>query len=305
MPNTPCAVRVQSDDPSPAWVAGVAVYIYNPNSIVLVTSGTTDGTGTAAFLLPDGPYDVRFYKQGVSILPSQPQRIVVDHTQVGNTFIVTGHVTSMPFSTDPLRCRITGTVLGPDGAPVKEVKISFIPAPDLVVINTNVLAPQLPMHLESDDNGYFDFTLLRSVNYLGYMTNVDTFFEKNPTELDVRVPNLASLGLNDLLFPLPLGATFSVSSITLPLVAGPNSTVFVSMPMSDGSTRTDLPPWVGITPSSTDGTIVDSVLIKGQLTLTPRKVGTTTLTYLRSISSDAIFNPVPAFTSGSLVVTVV
>jgi len=302
---TLCAIKVQSNDPSPLWVSGVVVQIYAANTTTLVTSGVTDVNGQAAFLLPDASYDVRFYKQGVSILPKQPQRIVVDFgSLVGNTFIATGHVTALPESIDPVLCRISGYVRGPDGSFLKGMKLAFLPASDLNVIGGNVVHPQLPMHISSDEDGYFDFTLLRGLQYAGYITQVDKLIDVQPLELDIRVPDLPALPLDALLFPLPVSAVFSVPTITLPVGGLPDSSVLLTVTYSDGSQRTTPPPWTGLKINNTDDTIVTPTILGNAINLLPLKAGVNTITLSRTITSKAVWNPAPDFSSGSLVVTV-
>ncbi len=302
--STPVTLSLVSDDPSPVAIPGATVQIYLANSLTIVTTGTTDSDGEAAFSLPDASYDVRFYLLGMSILPKQPQRIVVDHS-LGNVFTVTGHLSVLAESTNPALCRITGTMLGPDGSPVAEAKISFVPTSEIIVIGQRPLIPQMSIHFYSDENGLFDFTLLRGVNYKGYITLVDQIDLQCPLELDIRVPSMAGLDLGDLLFPLPVSAVFSSPTVDVDLHGDPDVSITCTITYSDYSVRTTPPPWVAFFMTHTDATIDGTVLLGEVVCITPVKAGVDTISMTRTIHAGTLFLPAPAdFTAGSLEITV-
>lgn len=304
--STSVTIQVYDDEPSPQPVVGVAVEVYVANSS-FVTSGTTDSSGSVNFLLPDGDYDIRFYQQGLSILPRQPQRITVDHTLSSNTFKVTGHVRTLPESPDPKRCRISGYFVGPDGRASKSIRLALEPEADVVINNTNIVVPRSTLLFESDRHtGYMQFDLLRGVNYHGYLSEVEKLLGHDPPKHEIVVADVAAVALFDLLFPLPVNVVFSQTSITIPLSAGPNSTVTVTITFSDGSQRTKQVPWAIFNLSSADNGVVEALLVDGQtVMLSPVALGTTTVTMTRTLPPKFVIDTAPTFTSQTLTVTVV
>jgi len=298
---TPVTIKVQSDDPVPVKVAGVIIRVYQINTIVMVTSGMTDANGEAAFLLPDASYDVRFYKLGLSILPKQPQRIVVDQA-LGNVFTVTGHVPAVLESSNPHLCRVSGILFGPDGKPRKGVRLSFLPKVDIAVLPIGALLPQEVITHSAPEAGMFDFHLVRGISYEGSIYGVERLLGQ-PGVLDIRVPNQPGVDLATLLFPLPVSAVFSPVAKTLSLAAGPNSDVAATVTYSDGSVRTSAPFWTQLSYKFVDGKIVEAAGL-GKVTLTPLKTGVDVLTLERTIHKDTYWAAAPAFVSGSLTVTV-
>lgn len=304
--STSVTIRVQDDEPSPQPVVGVAVEVYMAGG-PFVTSGTTDSSGSVNFLLPDGDYDVRFYQQGLSILPKQPQRITVDHTLASNTFLVTGHVRTLPESPDPKRCRVSGYFLGPDGRPSKSIRLALETEADVVINNTNIVVPRSTLLFESDRHtGYMEFDLLRGVNYHGYLSEVEKLLGHEPPKHEIVVADVPAVALFDLLFPLPVNAVFSQTSITLPLASGSNNTVTATVTFSDGSQRTKQVPWAFFTLSAADNSILQALLVDGRVvSLAPLAVGTTTVTMTRTLQPCFVIDAPPAFTSQTLTVTVV
>lgn len=304
MPNT--IIRIQSDDPAPVRVQGVVVEIYDAPLAGFVTSGTTDVNGEFLSSLPLGDYDVVFYKQGVTILPKQPQRISVlmPSISVTNTFLVTANVRSRPASIDPLRCRVSGYTFGAGGAPTKDIYLIFEPEVEIGVYASTVLAPQNTVRFGPDENGYFDFELLRNTNYRVYLRAIDTIIGMTPAKFPCQTPDAASVALDAFLFPIPVEVEFSAPTISLPLTTDWNSDVDAILSWSDGSSRTNPPPWASFKINSTDPEIVGPQIRDGKLYLQALKIGTTTLTVERVFIQGAVFSPAPPFISGSIVVTV-
>ena len=300
---TPVTINIISDDPIPVAVAGVLVNFYDL-SAVLQTSGTTDSSGNVVVLLNDGTFNIFMYKVGVTFLPKQPQQIVVDHTLTSNSFKVIAHIPSRPESIDPMRCTISGHILGVDGLQAIH-RLIFEPVSDLLIMSGNVIAPLHRVEVSSDDNGYFQFELLRNIAYNAYFLFPQDFFGEQPGKLDVQTPNQPSANLSDFLFPIPLHVSFSATTITLPVSAVWDSSTTYSVLGSDGVARNVTgTPWAGVTITNTDATIVDTKLEDGILMLLPKTPGTATITTVREIPSTVLFSPLPAFTSDTIVVTV-
>jgi len=311
--STPVQLTVQDDQPSPQPVQSVVVQIYTTLG-ALVTSGTTDSSGNVSFLLPDGPYNVLFYKQGVSILPRQPQRIVVDSLAISNNFLVSSHVSTLPESPDPLRCRASGDLLGVDGLPIHDLRISFRPTTDLQVVGGNLVSVQSQIEVKPDQNGHFQFDLLRGVVYKAYLRAVDSFpiLGIDPLALDVIGPPLPAVSLVNLLFPLPVLVEFSVDSISIPLAAGPNGDATLgTIHYADGTTsgttpsnRTQLPPFARLDYVYSDPDLFSIILSNGSTQVTPYKTGTGTVTLVRSLPQSIFWPSPPAFVSETLTVTI-
>jgi hypothetical protein len=300
---TPVTIHIVSDDTIPVAVAGVVVDFYNL-SAVLQTGGTTDSSGNVTVSLPDGTYNVFMYKAGVIIIPKQPQQIVVDHTLPSNSFRVTAHIPSKPESVDPKRCTVSGHILGVDGLQAIH-RLIFEPVKDLTIISGNVIAPLHRIEVTSDDNGYFEFDLLRNTKYNAYFLFPQDLFGKQPGKLDVQTPNGASANLADFLFPIPINVTFSVSSISLPVSAIWDISVIYAVMGSDGVSRNVTgTPWAGVAITNTDATIVDTRFEDGILMLLPKTPGTATISTVREIPSIVEFDPLPNFVSDTIVVTV-
>lgn len=306
-------VHIVDDQPSPSPIASVVVQIYALSG-TLVTTGTTDGNGIGSFSLPDGTYNLLFYKQGVSILPRQPQQIVVSALAASNTFLITGHVSAPPETTDPNRCRISGTLLGVDGLPVHDLRVSLRPCPDFSVVAGNLVSPQSQLDVHPTHEGHFQFDLLRGLHYQAYLLGIDTFPQLgiDPGRLLVIGPPYPSMSLANLLFPLPVLVQFSQDSISIPLAAGPDgSATLGTITYSDGSasgtdpsSRTQQPPFATLEYVYSDPTLFSIILSNGATQVTPYKTGTGTVTLTRRLPKSIFWPEPPTFASETLTVTI-
>jgi hypothetical protein len=312
---TAMQIRILDDEPSPQPISGVVVQIFTTVG-ALVTSGTTNSSGIAAFSVPDATYNVLFYKQGVSILPRQPQQIVVNSSLSSNDFLVSGHVSVLPESPDPLRCRISGYLLGVDGLPIHDLRVSFRASPDVTVVGGNLLvSPQSQIDVPSTPQGYFQFDLLRGLKYTAYLRGVDKFPQLgiDPASLAVIGPPLPAMSLVNLLFPLPVLVEFSQDSISIPLADGPDgSATLGTIHYSDGSSsgtapssRTQQPPFATLNYVYSDPALFSIILANGSTQVTPYKTGTGTVTMTRTLPQSIFWDTPPAFTSETLTVTIV
>src|ERR1051325_7270828 len=243
--STPVRLILMSDEVVPQPIPAVEVAIYTTGG-TFVTSGSTDGVGDVNFLLPDNPYDVLFYKQGMSILPKQPQRIIVDSMASSNEFTVTAHIRVLPEALDPTLCRISGYSLGVTGRPVPS-RINLALVPEIYVSNpSQYVTPNEVIEISSDQSGYFEFDVIRGVRYKGYFAFVDRLLDMCPLELDIRVPDQPGLTLSDFLFPVPVHVEFSATTMNLTMPTADESTT-VDVLFSDGSDRSvPYPQWTSI-----------------------------------------------------------
>jgi hypothetical protein len=200
-------IFVKDTQPVPQPVSGVVVNVYDASTLAFVTSGVTDGAGQAALLLPgdaDGiPYEVRFYKQGVSF--QNPMAILVkDPLGVGETneFDASGQVKTLAEAVDPLLCRVTAQLIGMDGKPMKNVLIKLFSRADIesqnpLVLNDRLLTGQ-SFEVKTDENGEAIFDLIRKGEYF------TTFAGNDDTVWNFVVPDRSSVRYADLVHPQPV-----------------------------------------------------------------------------------------------------
>lgn len=300
-------VIIESDDPGPVLVESLVIRIFSTVGD-LITSGTTDVLGEANFDIPDADYDLYFFKQGVSINAGMPLRITIDVADPDtppNTFKVIVHVASLPEAVDPLRCRISGEIIGADGAPTKDGRITVTPTLQTGVIGGNVVSPQHSASFAPDENGHYEFDLLRKVNYRVFFHFLSDLLGVEPPELDdSRVPDLPAINVANFMFPLPIDAAFD--SNTLALVAGgdEDDSISTTITYSDGSIRTAPTHHAVVASASSDESVAIVALQVGKILVTPLSAGVTNITITRTISSDIYYDPAPAMVTETLVVTV-
>jgi hypothetical protein len=179
-------------------VPDVLVKVYDPLGNTFFTQSTTDDNGRAGFLLHDQEYSLRFYRFQTGF--SQPQRIVVqtDPLTPGttpNAFTVYATVFKHPVSVDSRLCRASGFFRDVTGAPRRQLYIHFIAQFRPVLLDGSLVMDERRV-LKTDDNGYGCIDLIRCAQYLVTIEN----YEDRPRV--IRVPNLPSTNLPDLLFPV-------------------------------------------------------------------------------------------------------
>jgi hypothetical protein len=305
---TTTTIILESDDPSPVLIEDVLVNVYDTGG-VFQTSGNTDVDGEAIFDLPDDDYDLTFYKQGVSIIAGMPLRITVDAADTDvppNTWKVIAHITASPEAIDPLLCRISGYIRGADGSFTKDGKLTAAPVKETGVLGGNVIAPQHLAYIRPDDNGYYEFDLLRGVNYNVYFHFLEELLSTKPPSLTCIVPDLPALPIADFLFPVQVDADFDPEVLAID-VGDENTDVALTITYSDGSTsvtRTASPGFSGIIPESDDEDVATVELLGYTVCVVGIGVGTANITITRTISADIHYDPVPTFTTETLVVTV-
>ena len=306
MPLILATVRVVDDTVGANPVSGVAIEVYGPPGETFVTSGVTNVSGEFGFIVPAATYHLYFYKQGTTILPSQPQEIVVmtPTLLITNIFIVTSHVRAMPESIDPLRCRITGYVKGVDGRPTKDLHLLFDTVDEVIIRNNDVISPQTYARPVPDDTGYFDFELLRDVAYTGYFRMVDKLLGITPARFDVKTPNSPAANLTTLLFPIQIDVAFSATTKSL-LSGNPiwDSSVDAVITWSDGSSHFTVP-WATIDTVNNHPEVVEAHVQDGKLLLKPLLPGVATISARRLVTTGVNWTPIPAFTTDTIVVTV-
>lgn len=295
-------IRVLSDDPVPAPVEGLLVQFYDTDA-VFQTSGTTDDDGEVVVSLPVEFYDVLFYKAGVSILPSQPLRIEIEDADP-HEFEVEAHVRSLPESTNPDRCKVSGYILGVGGGRYK-TSVTFRPTKCLIVTMSNVVAMGAHIEVFSNDDGYFEFELLRDTSYVATFVVPRTLFGEDPGKLSCMTPDGPAVELHAFLFPVPVDMDFSATTLALVAGADQDDSIEYTLTYNDGSERATLStPWGGVDVTNSDGDVIDVAVHDGKLIITPLAAGEATITSTRTIPSTVDYDPLPDYVTESIVVTV-
>lgn len=298
-------LRLSNDLIVPTRVAGVLVEFYNL-SAVFQTSGTTDVNGEVTVTLPIAQYDVAMYKSGVTVLPKQPQRIsVLVAPPNSNLFLVTVHERVLAEATDPLRCRITGYFLDPGGhRMVRGPRLTISPCPSLIVVGSDTVSMIDPLDVGPDQDGLYDFELLRDYSYSMYIGYLNEFFGIIPAQFTLCVPNLPGLSLSKLLFPVPIRFQMSAPTLSISLANGVNSSVTYTRAFSDETARPRDVPWASVKLVSSVPAVATASLQNGLVVVTPLSAGVTTISTERVISDMASYIPQPDFLEDTLLVTV-
>ncbi len=294
-------LHLVDDEVSPSPIEDVVVEFYSTGA-VFQTSSTTDEDGEVTVTLPVADYDVLFYKAGLTVLPRQPQRIEV--LEGSNDFTVECHLRTLPEATDPKLTRVTGKFTMVHGGHVRE-RMVFYPRKDLLVYADGVVELNGRYEVASDAEGYFDFQLLRNIEYYVYFIHLDTLLGEAAGKLHVFVPDAPAIDLGKLLFPLPQVLSFSDEAITLVAGGDPDESVDATLSYSDGSIRSGGIQWASIALSNSNSEVVESAIRDGKLCLKPLTAGTAVISSTRSIATYAYWEEVPEYVTDSITVTVI
>lgn len=295
-------ILLSSDDLVPVNIAGAAVEFYNTAG-VFQTSGTTDTNGSTTVTLPAADYDVLIFKVGVSVLPHQPQRITVLTQTPPNVFSITGHVRTMPESTNPNLCRVSGYLIDIQGRAKPNVKITVGPLFELIDIASQLVDPDGMITVVSDSNGYVEFDLIRGINYEAFFIEKVEWKQVAPGRLYILAPDLPAVRLDFLLFPIPVNVAFSVDTLSVP--SGTiDSTIVLTVAYSDGNPRQLPLPWGTYQLILSSPDIFDYTVAGSALVITGKSPGTATLTAIRDPIVTSYWNPAPPFVADILTVTV-
>lgn len=301
---------LESDDPAPVLIDGVTVRLFDTLGS-FVTSGVTDASGEVIVDLPDADYDLYFFKSGVSINDGMPQRITVDAADTDvppNTFKILAHVHTLPEAADPALCRVSGYLRGADGLASRDGRLVFTPCIQAGYVAGDLFSPKNFFPTAPNAAGYYEFELIRGMEYQAHFTHIDRISGNStePFTMLVKVPDLPAIHIKDLLFPVPVSATFTPAILALAAGAAPDESVVLSVVYSDGSDRVANPPQGTQFSLSNDNEAVALVeRIDSKIIITPLAAGVANITVERTLSTDyLIFDPTPAFTTDTLEVTV-
>jgi hypothetical protein len=175
-------------------IVGVLVKVYDPTGTTFYTQATTDSDGLAAFLLETQSYTMRLYKFQVGF--AQPIHFEVLASPNLNDFDVVGEPFILPIATDPRLCRCSGFFRDLDGSAKCYLDIHFIGAFDPILLDRAAVISE-ERHIRTDEKGYGQIDLIRGAEYSARVESIDGNWLRC-----IRVPDLASCNLPDLLLPI-------------------------------------------------------------------------------------------------------
>lgn len=296
-------IVVVDDQIVPAAVSGVVVGVYNSAGTTLVTTGTTNGSGIASFLLPGDTYEARFYKSGYKF--SNAARFeVLEPLPDGSTNVFEHIAERVDFDTpsDPFVCRCTGKFVGLNNQPLSNVVLRVMAkieaqTPKIVDGSSLVSAPVIEAHTDSD--GYVSIDLLRGGEF--YVT----FGGEDDIVWDICVPDRSTVNLVDLIHPYPVVIDWDDTEApgdAISLAVGETKTIPFSVLLSDFQYVTeDIEEWITVTSSNQS---LELTLSDTGLTMRGLEAGISTVT--AAMKEDILPKrlPVPSLQGPSLTVTI-
>lgn len=208
----PVDLFVSRDDASGTPVEGVVVQVYDAAGARLFSKAVTDGTGKASFLMPgDTEFSARFYKFGVSFAQPQQLHVITNPATPGSTpnvFDVLAYIPQRPESPDVRLCRVSGVVRDVTGAPQGGLSVSFVNTFRPVHLD-GALVMDGSHTVRSSADGHLCVDLIRCAEYTA---NIESFEGESR---HVRVPNLPSANIADVLFPVVARVNVVVPPLSL------------------------------------------------------------------------------------------
>jgi hypothetical protein len=297
-------IKVQDDQIVPQLVDGVVVRVFDQTGTTLITEGTTGSViaGTAEFTLNgDNPaitYQLRFYINGGSVLSPQYIQVYSPPSAApppgGNTFTITAALFTLPTATNPLLCRVSGFIWGPDGRPKRGIDIAFIPLfRPLVVGEIGVLGERV--NTKTDKDGFVQVDLLREGCYFASVESHEN------VQRDVEVPDRSSVNIMHLLFPIVVKIAYGV----IPPIAVPVDGLVTLTPVI---TASDFRTLEGTAPEDVqyavdDPSVASVVINQNTIVINGLSAGTTNLRVTRKDAS-IIYLPDPGIDGAVVQITV-
>lgn len=241
----------QSDNP----LDNVVVRFFDQNGVAMLTQGVTNTSGLASFLLPSGTVTVRCYKFGVVFGPPITLSILEGQN---NAFNLYGRTISAPIASDSRLCTAYGFFRRENGAPYANVDIHVVAKFDPLLLDGSAVMPSR-LAARTDVNGYAQINLIRNGQY-----DVTIQGDRDLMRM-ITVPDLGSVNLPDLLFPVVERVEFDVPE-PWDIPIGSSLDVIPTVYLSDGrilgGTALDDVTW-----SSSDSAVVGLVTSEDKLTL--------------------------------------
>ena len=193
MPYVPVNVFVLTGS-SKSPVQGVVVRLLDGAGRLIHAQAISDTAGKAAFLLPaeQGPYESRFYKQGLGC--ASPVLLDVDEAG-SNDFSAYVDVLAPPLSTNPRLCVAFGVFRDAMLSPNPGLEIHFMPLFDPLLVDGDAVLKERTIARAGDD-GYMQISLIRFAQYEVTIVGMENYTRT------ISVPDQANVNLPDLLFPV-------------------------------------------------------------------------------------------------------
>jgi hypothetical protein len=230
-------VVTMTDDVTPVPVEDVTIKVFSAADVFLYED-ITDLDGVASFVLeglptPGKDYIIRLSKPGLFSFEGGSSRIisVIDPLGVHDTniFDITVHETTLPESSNPDMCLVSGYLKSPSLVPLKGSKLRFLPQAylpkarvggypftgDPNILNRDILG-MVESEVIADKNGYIEIQLPRK----SIMNIVAHSFEMPGINdvTQVYIPDLPAARLEDILFPFVSRVDYS--PLTASVAAG-------------------------------------------------------------------------------------
>lgn len=271
-------------------IPGVLVKVYSKDGKTFFTQAETDVLGNAAFLLNTQEYQIRFYKQHVS-LPN-PLYIEVLPSPEINIFDVSGELVAPPTANDGRLCVAFGYFRRPDGSPASNVDIHFINKFNPLSLDGDAVLTER-IAVRTDENGFAKINLIRFGKYDVTVQGQEDY------QRCIAVPDLPNVSLPALLFPVVAKIVFSpVGPFNVPV--GNEIQVTPTIYSSDGNVVDD-PGEVQW--SSSNPNVLAVLPAGGVLTLRGLAAGTANIQAVRADNS-IVRIPDPGITGVPAAVTV-
>lgn len=217
-------------------ILGVLVRVFDATGTTFITQDTTVGVGGDAVAEvaldgddPPNEYTIRMSKTGVAFDGNlgddskSPQLIEIyspaSAAPTGkNDFNIRGETFVRPVATDARLCRASGFFKDAGGRPLPNLDIKMINQFRPAIVDGNaVLGERLEMRTDAD--GYLELDLYRNGEYLAWVQSIQAA-EADPASAisfsrEIVVPDVSSVNIVDLLFPIVSEITFSEDPVTL------------------------------------------------------------------------------------------
>lgn len=190
---------ITDSTPQASPVEGVLVKVYNQAGNLFFTQGTTDTAGKVSFLLDTLTYTARFYKFQVGF--SQPQVFEVLAAPATNQFDARAEVFGLPVALDARYCRASGFFRNVNGSPQRGVDLHFEGKFAPILVDGSAIVDTKDI-IRTDENGYTQIDLVRGGEYFVVFQGLED------CPRDIKVPDLSSCSLPNLLFPIVGSVSF-------------------------------------------------------------------------------------------------
>jgi hypothetical protein len=291
-------VTISVDTADPAPVPGVTVRVFSSVGVFL-SALLTDSSGEADIVLngladPGKDYIIRLYKEGYTFPNGAKQLIAVLDPVVppaSNIFDIVAETETLPVSSNPSMCLLSGYLTNISNQPMKNVTLRF--APVMVEPDARVSGFPFPgdptvmgrsqafdeVSVTTDDDGYVEVALPReailNTFHHGYI------LPQIPGYAQVYIPDVAGAKLEDVLFPYI--ATVGYDDEAPTLAVGEAQELVLTVIGSNGQEiegKTPLDALVEFSSSDEEVATVE-VTADGTLLVTAVATGSTTITVVR------------------------